>query len=396
MGQELLPSNGTAWERVVADAMDATADLAGAVGAIRTAKLISPPPSFLPFLVYEYGLGELTPYVPNLYDLINEGVDWQRVRGTPASLFMALGWLGYGGDLREENTRRRFWNLFQIELDRVRDNEAGLEGVAGIARLSVPQRSVFWRGYHGLDIRPQTFGESHLGDSHFGEYSGRRLKQGGPLWSFGRAYEYDLTVTRAFLEPLGVWIEPLDRSVDRFGIGALWFEGPRVSFREDVSAEPDLGWDDITWDGTEGSWISTGDLARSEGMASAFRGRATWFAFHDAGGDVIGYRRARASHFVEGSQRPVYSVNGLGYRVASSVTTNLYVECQTDFGDGDGMNATDFSLVLDGQPAAGLPRGSRWLGPDQLVGGTAPTPRQPIAIEFGKTVRERVKLLLRF
>src|SRR5690606_5417373 len=91
----LLPSRSTPLERALSQSIDVYARLDDGISSMRGIKLRNPPPSWLPFLVYEYGLGELTPYVPNLYDLIDEGIRWQRVRGTSASIFRGLAWLGY-------------------------------------------------------------------------------------------------------------------------------------------------------------------------------------------------------------------------------------------------------------------------------------------------------------
>ena len=109
MLSDLLPGNATAWERALGDALDTNLSVSSAIAAIRGTKLLAPPPSFLPFLIYEYGLGELTPFVPNLYELIAEGIDWQRVRGTPAAIDLALEWLEYAGSIVE---------AVQLEFDR--------------------------------------------------------------------------------------------------------------------------------------------------------------------------------------------------------------------------------------------------------------------------------------
>lgn len=370
MSGNLLPGSATNWERALADALDTTASLAPSIDAVRGTKIIAPPPSFLPFLIYEYGLGELTPYVPNLYDLIAEGIDWQRVRGTPAAMALALAWLGYTAEIEEESTQRRFWNLFQLELDRVRDSRQDLDRIAGVAMLSVPKRSVFWRGFHGLDIRPLTFSESHYGESHYGEYSGHRLAVGGPLWSFGRRYEFDIAASEADLTELGVWLEPVE--------------------------DEDLGWGDFSWDSTEASWESSAVRARSEAMASGVIGRQAWFVFFDAENEIIGYRRARAHHFVTSAFAGAYSVLGSAYEPKPTVDTKIYLECQTGFGEGDGRLATSFGVVFDAVPDDPARPGQMWLEAGELIDGSEPVLVSDVDIAFGETIRERVKLLMRF
>lgn len=371
MLSELLAPSATKWERTVTDTVDTWASLSSPIVAIRGTKIIAPPPQFLPFLIYEYGLGELTPYVPNLYDLIAEGIDWQRVRGTPAAVALGLSWLDYTAALEEERGTRRFWNLFQLKLDRVRDARVDLDRIEGIAKLSVPLRSKFWRGFHGLDIRPLTFSQSSWSNAHYGEYSGVRLRQGGPLWSFGRQYPFDTTVIDADLEELGVFLPPVE--------------------------DEDLGWGDFSWNDTEASWQSSAALARSQAMASAAIDRPIWFAFMDAGGDVIGYRRARSAHFVAPTLAGPYIIAGQRYSLQETGATMIYTECQTGFGDGDGQVAKSVGLVFDAAPIPSLPPGTAWLAPDQINGdGTAPVAVNPVDIALGESIRERVQVLLRF
>jgi Phage tail protein (Tail_P2_I) len=370
MLSDLLPGNATAWERALGDALDTNLSVSPAIAAIRGTKLLAPPPSFLPFLIYEYGLGELTPFVPNLYELIAEGIDWQRVRGTPAAIDLALEWLEYAGSIVEASSHRRFWNLFQLHLSRVRDTRADLDRIAGLAGLSVPRRSLFWRGYHGLDIRPLTFAHGSWSEAHFGEFSGRRLREGGPLWSFGRVHEFDHTLPEADLVELGIWLEP--------------------------AADEDLGWGDFSWDSTEASWESDAVRARSEAMASGAEGRRIWFAFYDMNGAVIGYRRARTSRVVAPAVGGPYRIGGARYVPTGAADTRIYAECQTGFGDGDGTVAKSFGLVFDATPADVTRSGQMWLAPDEISGGTAAVAVSPIDIAFGESIRERVKVLLRF
>lgn len=397
MSANLLPSNATNWERAVAGVLDTSAIVSPAITLIRGTKIVSPPPSFLPFLIYEYGLGELTPYVPNLYGLIAEGIDWQRVRGTPAAMALALSWLGYTAAIEEERTQRRYWNMFQLELDRVRDVRSDLERIAGVALLSVPRRSVFWRGFHGLDIRPLTYSESHYSEAHYSEYSGVRLAGGGPLWSFGRIYQFSLTPSEADLRTLGVWIGQYDTTVNDFGPELLAFEAPIAEFAEDVPEQDgELGWDDFSWDSTEASWVSSAARARSEAMASGIVSRSVWFVFLDADGEPIGYRRARAQRSVVPASNGPYELAGVKYQPTTSAQQQVYLECQTGFGEGDGAIATHFGIVLDAQPIDETRPGQMWLDDSSIVGASPPTMTTPIAIKFGESIRERVKVLLSF
>ena len=79
MASDLLPRNRTAFEVAFSDAVDRWDGTDPAIVLMRSMDLTAPPPDWLPFVIWEYGLGELTPYVPNLYDLILEGLGWQRL-----------------------------------------------------------------------------------------------------------------------------------------------------------------------------------------------------------------------------------------------------------------------------------------------------------------------------
>lgn len=365
----LLPPASTALERAYADATDIYTRTRDPVSAMRGLKLANPPPSFLPFLVYEYGLGELTPYVETLYDLIGEGIDWQRVRGTPRALEMALAWIGYEADLEEFPTRRRWWNFFMLALDRVRDQEApDLASIAGVAGLSVPLRSVFWRGFSGYDVRALEYSRNRWSGALWGSYSGVRVAGNPAKWSFGRVYDYSHVMTQEELEALDVWIEP------------------------DEGEEGPLTWGSFPWPGVP--WGIPGD--RSVLMLSGTPAGPAWVVFRDSEGDVIGYRRARARQRVAPDGDGVYEVGSERYSPAGIDATRLYVEAMTDFGDGYGAEAATAGVILGGLPAEPLPVGALWLPPGGLADPGPILAERAVDIEFGRTVRERVRTLLRF
>lgn len=363
----LLPSSSTAFERALSEAIDVTPRVDGAIGSLHGIKF-TPPPSFLPYLVYEYGLGELTPYVPNLYELIPEGIAWTRVRGTPAALERALGWLGYSAGIEEAPVRRTRWNLFQLHLDRIRDDEVDLEPIEGVAELSTPLRSVFWRGFHGYDIRALEFSRNRWSQVHYSAFSGARIREGGAKWSFGRPYTFDHEMTEADLVALGVWIEPTG------------------------DAEP--AWLDIEW--PDIAWNDLGGDARGALMLLGVPVGTAWACFRGAGGEVIGYRRARVHHRVAQVSNGPYEFGGLHYAPVASGAEVVLIEVVTDFGDGFGSTAASVSFVLAGAPADLTRPGALWLGPGELNASLPEIASTPIDIEFGRTVRERVRILLRF
>lgn len=371
MPLHLLPNNATPFEIAFSQASDVLALVDDNVSAMRGIKLVNPPPSYLPYLIYEYGLGELTPYVPNLYELIDEGIDWQRVRGTPAAVALALAWVGYAGTIEEPAIRRKRWNLFQLAMDRRRDDESDLIRIEGVAQLSVPVRSVFWRGFNGYDIRALDYAHNRWSETLWGSYSGVRVQPGTAKWSYGRRLDIDHVMTEDELTALGVWLEPPE-------------------------GDTPLTWGAFPWPATP--WQSSAALARSVAMLEALMPDTApaWAVFKNSDGDVIGYRRARALRTVRQDAGGIYSVGNARFALRDEGATILFVEAMTDFGDGYGDTAESVGFILQGEPTEEYPPGSLWLpsGGLQQVGPiVAETSNQ---IEFGRTVRERVSAALRF
>lgn len=364
----ILPPNGTSFEKVIEEASNPLIPLAHRYDNIRAAD-IATPYEFLPYLVWQYGLGELTPYLPNLNQLINEGIKWQRIRGTPGAIEKALGWLGYAGRLEEEPTRRKRWNRFQLELSRVRDNDLpDLERIAGVVSLSPPKRSQFVRGYRGYDIRAAETSFRRTSDSLTGDHSGVYLPGIFPKWSFGRQYEFDHQLTEGEVSEFGPWIPPVEDT-------ALWVE------MNSLWATADYGWN------------LPAVQARGVQLASHFAGISVYLRFTNAIGGTIGYIRA-VRHNVEPALNGEFTIGTQKLRV-SATPTGMIVQGRTGFGDGDGQQAVGVSVIMGASPASGIKPGKLWLSDGELIGGTE-IAAKPISIAFGKTVRERIRFFLRF
>ena len=97
----LLPANATPLEQALSLSTDALSRLALPADAIRQFKT-DPTDPLLPWLIWEYGLGELLPYLPEPRQAIAEGILWQRLRGTPAALSTALSWIGMSASVEQE------------------------------------------------------------------------------------------------------------------------------------------------------------------------------------------------------------------------------------------------------------------------------------------------------
>ena len=369
MSEHLLPQNATELEKAFSLASNPAVRLDLPVTQIRGIKLIGTPPSWLPFLVYEYGLGELSPYVPNLYQLISEGINWQRVRGTPDAIDRGLAWLTYAGEVEEAPIRRARWHLFQLELDRIRDEEEpDLFRIEGITQLSVPIRSHFWRGYRTYDVRAVDYGYKEWSNSIWSAYSGARIRAGGAKWSFGRLYELDHVLTEAELTALGAWIG-------------------------EVTSERPYTWEHVAWPHVP--WIEQDEQERRHAIIDQLKAMSAWATFIDEDDNVIGHRRARVWRSVRGAGAGApYRVGASTVEGADADATALYFEAMTDFSDGYPATAVKWQIRLGATLVDPTRPGLLWAEPDELTGGTVAVEKAD-TIEFGRTVRERCRALLR-
>lgn len=165
-------------------------------------------PGWLEYLLYEYGLLELTAFVPNAYTLLSEGRQWQIERDTFAAVARGLGWVGAPATIVEAKTVNFWWNNFQLYLYALPAADyPTLDRIEGIAKLSSPFHSDFRRGVQGYDAPALTADDTKLDGSMLDDDSGVRLRTGGPKWSFGRAYEFDHLLTEAEGVSVGIWLE---------------------------------------------------------------------------------------------------------------------------------------------------------------------------------------------
>lgn len=383
MDDHLLPSNATAFERAASRTMDHIPRLASGVDAIRTAKLVSIPDEYLPFLIYEYGLGPVSAYISDQRLLITSGIAWQRVRGTPEAIARALSWVGYTATIEEARVTRRRWNLFQLGMNRLRDAEVpDLENIEGVVNLSVAVRSHFYRAHWGYDVREAEFSRRKWSGARYAGASGARLRAGGVKWSYGRAHDFAVLMDRPVLQSLGAWVEPTQGGTTGWGIPTA-----------NVTPLTAAGWGGFAWDDTNLTWLGA-DASREQLIAASLAGRTIWVVLRRGNGSVIGYRRARAVHPVEGRVGGVYTVAGLPYDPQVG-GRSVYVEALTDFGEGNGETAISASLLFDAVPVDPARPGLQWALPGELSTGVE-VASQPVNIPMGRTVRERLRFLLTF
>lgn len=288
----LLPGNSGLFEKAFEASLAARwSMLADGVEAIRYDKL-SPPPEMLPHVVWEFGLGELTPYVPNLYDLLREGLGWQRLRGTPAAMAIGLGWTGHVAVIEEAWTERRWWNSYQLHFEAL-PLDAALESIEGIARLSTPKRSQLYRGTQGYDARACELDRSQTDGCMLDQDSGLAVTDAGTIWSFGRGTEATHMLTEAEGLALGMWVE--------------------------LPAEQSLLWTSITipWKDATFPWAADAISQRQSQMAAWFAARTIHIAFRDGSAELIGYRRCRIVRAVNEAFNGAYAFGAKSWSIVS-------------------------------------------------------------------------------
>lgn len=367
----LLPSNAGHFERAIEAAhAERWTRMGGAVPAITTAKE-NPPPSFLPFLVWEFGLGMLTPYVDNLYGVIDEGVRWHRIRGTYAGVRKGLGFVGVTATLEPAWYGRAWWNSNQLRFDELPENDSPLlERIEGITRLSLPFRSDLRRGVYAYDIEPLQGDHSRLDDTHLDVESGVRLHDGGTLWSFGRTAEVEHDLTETEGTAIGNWIA--------------------------IPSEGGIPWGTATypWGSAQFGWADNPLTQRRRLMAAWFPAQAIYLLLKAADDQVIGYRKARSVHAVSTQFGGVLSFSGSAYSPSDDGDI-AYIEAMTDFGDADDVEVASVSVVTSLALADGVPAGRLWLRAQDVTAATA-FGETAITLPLRKTVRDRIKYLVRF
>ncbi len=182
----LLPANATGVERAIEVVITASPALRDTVGSIPGIKFDAPE-ILLPWLVHEYGLAEVAPYIGDLRRVIADGLIWQRRRGTQDALMRALGWINFGTPVIEEEEPGAHWSEIQIDPGRI-PTDAEIRAIKALSALSIPARSRLSRIHHGYDVRRFVLDQSRFGDL-LSDYSGVTVD--GLVLSFGRFQSND-------------------------------------------------------------------------------------------------------------------------------------------------------------------------------------------------------------
>ncbi len=330
-------------------------------------KFTGPQPALMPYLIRETGLGMLSPYVDNLYDLYDQGLDWLKIRGEETAIYQGLGFIGYGGTLEKAPSRRWAWADDQIELDRLPDSQDDLPRIDGVVSISNAARSKLFRTYRGYDYRAAELSYSRLGECILGDDSGVYVAGSSAKWSFGERFEFALTLGRDDLEPLGIYLEP--------GDGVTW---------QDLA---------VPWNEVDVAWQDLGGGSAERLMARALANMGAYIGFYGADGSLLGARRAKVCKQVAGGS--IYRVLDQGL-IPSTDGVKVYVEALTGFADGAGEEASEAAILFAAKPKEGLPPAKFWLEPDQLDAPHTANARIPLELSMTATKRDCIKFLISF
>lgn len=383
----LLPPNNTLFELALEEALDEETILAPSVAEMKGIKYARPlNATVAPWLVQEYGLGPISQFfgegagvIPlssdgtdilttdgegiDLYvsgdssieTLIDDGREWQRIRGTPAAIEMALNWILYTDvAILDQVLGRRRWHLYQIGMQELPGEEEAyrLASAEYLAGVSDSTRSFFWRGFHGYDVRGHIWGRSRYGASIWGDSSGVRINGGRTKWSHGRQHE----------------LEFVAGSADQADLGLTYEDGDELTW------QTDLTWDapGLAWDGIENA------VELKVWLISAM---PAYLALYAPANALIGY--------IKILKDPIITI------VGDDIVANY--KASTDFGNGYGATVDRIALSFHGANVDAVKPFKKWLLPSQVEfqdPEVAIGPTQ-IAIPLAQTIREFFTIELR-
>jgi P2-related tail formation protein len=270
---DLLPPNATTLERDLSRSTSSLQRTGGPVPIIRTAKRVNIPDSVVPWLIYEYGLGEILPYLGNNQRrAIAEGVLWQRIRGTPEAVRIALGWINVTGVIDESEGGSARWAEYQLGLSEGTSGEQIIDDIVGVTRISSPVRSRLQRIYAVYDFRRFVLDDSLLSDGGMlSDHSGVRPRPDWPQISYGEIHPSlvveNATVASTHTDVIGVLVRNFDRFLlDHSLMDEEWhtLNNPSLLTNQECVSGRYQGqtWTTITWQPST-SWLDTNAVASS-------------------------------------------------------------------------------------------------------------------------------------
>lgn len=186
----LLPPNSTPEECAIVEAIDYKIDTSWIKGFKFELKN-----EVLSWLIDEYGLEEILFWVKDKKQAIKEGIKFRRLRGTPESLKMALKWANIENVTIIEESLGEHFAEFQIGVQGIEE----IDNIIELAKLAAPVRSRLMRIFNDCyNVQRFVLDESVFGNL-LSDYSGRKIKENGPVLSFGRRSAFELKVPNQHL-----------------------------------------------------------------------------------------------------------------------------------------------------------------------------------------------------
>jgi len=172
-----LPPNASALEIALSAALALPDDLLN-LHELLSERLRNPTDEDLPFLVWEWGLQPVLPFLDNPRRALAEGRRWQKIRGTIPAGHVARSWIDAYATHEQEHSKRYHLHLGNGA------TEGELEGIITLSRLSQSLRSKLYRVTWQLDHRALIKGRGKRTTSIRGNPSGIRFRPDWPLISF--------------------------------------------------------------------------------------------------------------------------------------------------------------------------------------------------------------------
>lgn len=241
MSEKLLPPRSGPWTRAVAYTMDTNRRISYATVKIKTIGITDFPEDWLPWLIYEYGLEEVVPYVRTLRQALVEGRVWQKRRGTPDGIRIGIGWVESEGQVAPPDGRHSWWQ-FQVAFSEPPKDLEQIRQLYGIINLSKASEDELFRMFSpGYDLRPVRMDEHRYDDGIMDDYSGAPQWEDGPYISFGvdetHVLEWDIRISGASQTDTGLVFD--------------WFDGTQLDLSladEDLVRGPFSG--NFSFEGT--------------------------------------------------------------------------------------------------------------------------------------------------
>jgi hypothetical protein len=187
MVESLLPSNATQLESSLEQAFTGAFNPDEFRGFKFKAESV---PYLFNDLVYEYGLEAVSLWLEDSAEILREGLLFQRLRGTPVAMKMALKWTGLEDVIVEEEPSGEHFAEFQLGLEGIPYNFS-IDAIKALADMAKPVRARLTRLYNSLyDRRHLILDQNQYGDL-LSDYSGIRDSDDLQI-SFGRETKLEI------------------------------------------------------------------------------------------------------------------------------------------------------------------------------------------------------------